>query len=73
MSENTDQPQILDLKAPQWPATSILRSRCPQPILNTEYGVLFQGDCLEVLKHIESESIDTVFADPPFNLGKHYG
>ena len=73
MSENTDQPQILEFKAPQWPAKSILRSRCPQPILNTEYGVLFQGDCLEILKHIESESIDTVFADPPFNLGKHYG
>ena len=35
--------------------------------------MLFQGDCLEILKHLKSESIDTVFADPPFNLGKHYG
>ena len=35
--------------------------------------MLFQGDCLEILKHLKSESVDTVFADPPFNLGKHYG
>jgi len=30
------------------------------------------GDCLELLKSIESETIDMVFADPPFNLKKVY-
>jgi len=30
------------------------------------------GDCLEVLKQIPSNSIDMVFADPPYNLGKEY-
>lgn len=44
-----------------------------QPVYTTENGMLFEGDCLEILPYIESESIDTVFADPPFNLKKNYG
>jgi site-specific DNA-methyltransferase (adenine-specific) len=39
----------------------------------TELGALFSGDCLEVLSTIRSEVVDTIFADPPFNLGKEYG
>jgi len=30
--------------------------------------VLYLGDCLEVLKRIPKESVDMVFADPPYNL-----
>jgi site-specific DNA-methyltransferase (adenine-specific) len=43
------------------------------PVFQTDLGALFAGDCLEVLPQIASNSIDTVFADPPFNLGKVYG
>ena len=35
-------------------------------------GVLYQTDCLELLANMKSETIDTVFADPPFNIGKDY-
>jgi site-specific DNA-methyltransferase (adenine-specific) len=42
------------------------------PILRTPLGCLFEGDCLEVLRGIESGQVDLVFADPPFNLGKKY-
>lgn len=45
----------------------------PAPCHITELGALFAGDCLEVLSTIRSEVADTVFADPPFNLGKEYG
>jgi site-specific DNA-methyltransferase (adenine-specific) len=31
-----------------------------------------QGNCIELLKDIESETVDMVFADPPFNLKKGY-
>lgn len=34
--------------------------------------VLYSGDCLDLLKTIPDESIDMVFADPPFNLKKRY-
>ena len=34
---------------------------------------LLQGDCIEVMQSLPSESIDMIFADPPFNVGKKYG
>jgi site-specific DNA-methyltransferase (adenine-specific) len=43
------------------------------PYWSGEAGVLFSGDCLEILPDIRAEIVDTVFADPPFNLGKLYG
>ena len=38
-----------------------------------EGGVLYKGDCIKVLNQIESNSVDLIFADPPFNLKKDYG
>lgn len=35
-------------------------------------GILFQGDCLALMSQMVSDSVDLVFADPPFNLGKRY-
>lgn len=43
------------------------------PLFATRHGALYQGDCLVLLRHLESEGVDLVFADPPFNLGKDYG
>ena len=42
------------------------------PILKTPFGSLFEGDCIEVMQNIESDTVDLAFADPPFNLGKLY-
>jgi len=43
------------------------------PAFSTSRGVLYQTDCLNLLPAIRDEAINTVFADPPFNLGKDYG
>lgn len=42
------------------------------PYITTDKGILFSEDCLNVLNTIDNETIDCVFADPPFNLGKDY-
>jgi site-specific DNA-methyltransferase (adenine-specific) len=42
------------------------------PNYTTERGALFQADCLTILPRIKNGVIDTVFADPPFNIGKKY-
>lgn len=42
------------------------------PILETALGRLYQEDCLQLLPTLEANSVDLVFADPPFNLGKQY-
>jgi site-specific DNA-methyltransferase (adenine-specific) len=39
----------------------------------SEWGILVNGDCLQILPHIHDSTVDTVFADPPFNLAKNYG
>jgi len=44
-----------------------------EPCFQTALGRLYQGDCLDLLPQIDSGSVDLVFADPPFNLGKDYG
>jgi site-specific DNA-methyltransferase (adenine-specific) len=53
--------------------TSVLAQTDIQPFLVTPRGALFNTNCLTMLRSIKSESIDTVFADPPFNLNKRYG
>ena len=34
---------------------------------------LILGDCTKELKSIESNSVDLIVADPPYNVGKDYG
>lgn len=49
------------------------KDQTPHACYGTDLGALFDGDCLEVLPAFRDEIIDTVFADPPFNLNKQYG
>lgn len=42
-------------------------------VFSTDLGVLYQGDCLSALDKIPDQSLDCIFADPPFNLDKRYG
>jgi site-specific DNA-methyltransferase (adenine-specific) len=43
-----------------------------KPVFKTELGQLYQGDCLDLLRGIENDRMDLIFADPPFNLNKLY-
>ncbi|WP_413308838.1 adenine-specific DNA-methyltransferase [Bacillus sp. 1P10SD] len=38
-----------------------------------EYSFVGEGDSLELLKKINDESVDMIFADPPYNIGKDFG
>ncbi len=44
-----------------------------QQIYCSHHGILYQGDCLNLLSAIPDAVVDVIFADPPFNLGKKYG
>ena len=59
--------QRFDVRRHLKPETAIV------PCHVSPYGALFAGDCVSVLSTIRDESVHTVFADPPFNLGKDYG
>lgn len=43
------------------------------PIFSTSRGELYNTDCLSLLSSLPNDSVDLIFADPPFNLGKNYG
>jgi len=57
-----------------WSHTAIVgesvEDRC---VFRTALGVLYEGDCLHLLPAVMDGTVDTVFADPPFNLDKEYG
>jgi site-specific DNA-methyltransferase (adenine-specific) len=36
----------------------------------SEYGKLYKSDSIEFIKKIEDESVDLIFADPPYNIKK---
>jgi site-specific DNA-methyltransferase (adenine-specific) len=54
-------------------STDVADQKELQQIYMSDYGILYQGDCLQLLSALPDESVDLVFADPPFNLGKKYG
>ncbi|MDE2967867.1 MAG: DNA methyltransferase [Chloroflexota bacterium] len=40
--------------------------------LNFASGTIWTGDCLEVMRGINSETIDLIYLDPPFNSNANY-
>src|SRR5687767_8369916 len=44
-----------------------------QPAFHTARGLLYQTNCRNLFAALKDNSVDCVFADPPFNLGKVYG
>jgi site-specific DNA-methyltransferase (adenine-specific) len=45
----------------------------PRISLETPLGRLYQGNCLDLMPSMDDDSVDLIFADPPFNLNKLYG
>lgn len=43
------------------------------PFFQTSHGALYDGDCIAFLERVGTDTVDTIFADPPFNLDKKYG
>lgn len=38
-----------------------------------EKNNIYIGDCIELLKEIDDNSVDLIIADPPYNIGKNFG
>lgn len=43
-----------------------------KPYFETELGELYCGNCIDIMEEIHTNSIDLIFADSPFNIGKKY-
>jgi site-specific DNA-methyltransferase (adenine-specific) len=44
--------------------------KLPQPFFKNDSGALYNMDAFQFLKSIDNESVDLVFADPPYNIKK---
>src|SRR5260370_14167849 len=43
-------------------------------VFRNDMSVILHGDCLTALReHVSDGSVDLVFADPPYNIGKSFG
>jgi len=42
----------------------------PKPYFQTELGKLYNLDAIKFMKSLENESVDLIFADPPYNIKK---
>ena len=63
--------QVFSLLNPQTDLSTGIAAT-PPLAYETSLGKLYRGDCLDLMKNLDSDSIDLVFADPPFNLKKLY-
>ncbi len=45
-------------------------NKLPEPFFETKFGKLYNDDAIKFLKQLESNSIDLIFADPPYNIKK---
>ena len=41
--------------------------------MEDEFSCVIHGDCIDVLRKIESDSVHLIFADPPYGIGKDFG
>ncbi len=48
------------------------RGNVYKSVFHTKLGRLYRGDCVTLMKSMKSETVDVIFADPPFNLNKSY-
>jgi len=37
-----------------------------------ELNKIYLGDCIKIMQDLPNNSVDLVFADPPFNIGLKY-
>ncbi|OBY80372.1 modification methylase [Paenibacillus sp. KS1] len=49
-----------------------VKRELPHAQFSTSLGKLYKADCLEIMDSLPDESVDLIFADPPFNLKKEY-
>lgn len=41
--------------------------------ISNDKSIIINGNCLDILKNIKDNSIDMIFADPPYGLNKDFG
>jgi site-specific DNA-methyltransferase (adenine-specific) len=74
---SSDKPLCMTQLSLEFVETQLIRKQALKPLTKAfqlqyshPHGQLYQGDSIDWLKSLDSESIDLVFADPPYNIKK---
>lgn len=52
---------------------SLFAEKCHLEEKHSYNSMAILGDCLDVLKHMKNKSVNLIFADAPYNIGKDFG
>lgn len=73
LSRNTELPTFfgtIQLKGEKLSIDTTKDINTPSLFYKNPNGELWQGNSIEWLKSLEAESVDLIFADPPYNIKK---
>lgn len=51
----------------------LLSNKWIEKMCSNDASLVMLGDSIEILKNIQPNSVDLIFADPPYNIGKNFG
>jgi len=54
------------------PALENVAGRLGSPAFSCEHGLIYRGDCLELMEALEDSVVDLTVTSPPYNIGKEY-
>lgn len=52
---------------------TFFKKQCDVVSNSNDNTCIILGDSIQILKSIKDKSVDLIFADPPYNIGKDFG
>lgn len=70
---NVHKEKEVDIKKEQYDFRNVIDSDNEFEMINNENSLAILGDSLAVLKKMKDKSVNLIFADAPYNIGKNFG
>ena len=64
---------VTNYKREDYNFMDLFENKSDLEIKESDNSCVILGDCINILKQIKSNSIDLIFADPPYGIGKDFG
>lgn len=73
MSENTQLSLSYEIQQNHFDFSTLFNHVCTFEERHSADSMAILGDCLEVMKYMKDKSVNLIFADAPYNIGKNFG
>ena len=72
-SVDVDTKNTTETKAQPFDFSSIIDDTNGIEEVHNNHSMVIHGDSLQIMKHMEEKSVNLIFADAPYNIGKDFG